>query len=124
MVRPVAEAMSVGDGSGYFNPKGHNLKPQAPTVSIHLVTDGGAASGRRYPLSGAIELAEISLRAGPKRDATFQEGAIGIDRLLMAQGKSVDDFERSRRKLLRALAEEAKRRGVPMPEAYETFKAA
>ena len=124
VLRPVAEAMAAGDGSGHFSPKGHNLMPQVPTVSIHFVTDGGPASGRRYPLSGAIELAEISLRAGPKRDMVSQESALGLDRLLMAQGKTVDDFDQSRRKLLRAISDEAKRRGVPVPEAYGTFEAA
>ena len=124
MRRPLAEAMAAGDGSGYFSPKGHNLKPKMPTVSIHFITDGGPAGGRRYPLTGAIELAEFSLRVGPRRDSVVQEGAFGLERILMAQGKTVDDFEQSRRKLLRAIADEAKRRGVPKPDAFETFGAA
>ncbi len=122
--RTSAEAMAAGDGSGFFAPKGHPLAPQIPTVSIHYVTDGAASAGRSHPVSGAIELGEFSLRAGPRRDLAVEEGAFGLERLMMAQGKPVPSFAQSRATLVAMLASEAKRRGVPLPEAYRTFKAA
>ena len=124
IVRPLAEAEAAGDGSGFFKPDGHPMKPRLATVSIHFVTDDGPAGGRSYPLSGAIEIAELTLRAGPRRDAVVQDGSFGLERLLMAQGKAVGDFEESRRRLLRAIEQEAARRGVPLPEAHGTFAAA
>ena len=122
--RPSAEAMAAGDGSGFFAPKGHPLAPRIPTVSIHYVTDGAASAGRSHPVSGAIELGEVSLRAGPRRDMAVEVGALGLERLMMAQGKPVPSFAQSRQMLLAELAAEAKRRGMPLPEAHMAFKAA
>lgn len=122
--RDSANAMAVGDGSGFFAPKGHPLAPKIPTVSIHYVIDGGPSAGRRYPVTGAIELGEVSLRAGPRRDVVAEVGGLGLERLLMAHGKPAPSFAQSRRRLMAAMAMEAKRRGVPLPEAYRAFKKA
>lgn len=121
--RASSEAMAMGDGSGFFAPKGHPLAPQTPTVSIHYLTDAAAGAGRSHPVTGAIELGEITLRAGPRRDRVVEEGAFGLERLMMAQGKPVPSFDESRQALLAALAAEAKRRGVPLPDAHNAFKA-
>lgn len=122
--RSSVEAMAAGDGSGFFNPKGHAKNPQMPTVSIHYAIDDAAARGGVYPVAGTIELGEFSLRAGPKRDIAVEDGGFGLERLLTAQGKTVDDFEHSRQRLMAALLEESKRRGVPLPDAYGAFDAA
>jgi hypothetical protein len=122
--RDSADAMAAGDGSGFFAPKGHPLAPKIPTVSIHYVIDGGASTGRRYPVAGAIELGEVSLRAGPRRDVVAEVGGLGLERLLMAHGKPAPSFAQSQRRLMAAMAMEAKRCGVPLPEAYQAFKMA
>jgi len=122
--RASAEATAAGDGSGFFAPKGHPLAPQIPTVSIHYVIDGAGSAGRSHPVSGAIELGEVSLRAGPRRDVAAEVAALGLERLLMAQGKAGPSFAQSRHALMTAMVMEAKRRGVALPEAYQAFKAA
>lgn len=119
--RPLAEAQAAGDGSGYFAPKGHPYQPKVLSVGVYYPLSGAAQrQPMSYPPQGYIEIAEIDI--SPENDKP-KCGGIGLERLAMAEGKPIPDFERSRRDLLRAIEAEARRTGKPLPPGYATFAA-
>ncbi len=118
--RPMDEAKAAGDGSGYFAPAGHPLQPAYPTASIHYPMPGIEPDpSPTYPPEGYIEIAEIGL---PSPDGTGDTGAgIGLERVAMAEGEDVPDFERTLLNLLRLIEDEAARTGKPLPDGYTKF---
>ncbi len=118
--RDITEAKEAGDGSGYFAPSGHPYGPSEYTVGIYYPIGDAVAAPSTYPPDGYVEIAEIvtppadSLR-GP------QQGGIGLERLAMAEGKPIPDFEESRLDLLRMIEEEAEREGKPLPPGITAF---
>ena len=118
--RPMDEAKAAGDGSGFFAPAGHPLQPAYPTVSLHYPLPGIEPDpSPTYPPEGYIEIAEIGL---PSPDGAGDTGAgIGLERVAMAEGEDVPDFERTLLNLLRIIEDEAARTGKPLPDGYTKF---
>ncbi len=120
--RDMAEAMAAGDGSGYFAPAGHPQAPKMLSVGVHYRLPGAAAGGEvAYPPQDHIEIAEIGI-APPEgaHDASLGAG-IGLERVAMAEGEAVPDFEETRLNLLRIIEEEARRTGKDLPPGYTMF---
>ncbi len=118
--RPMDEAKAAGDGSGFFAPAGHPLQPAYPTASIHYPLPGIEPDpSPTYPPEGYIEIAEVGL---PSPDGAGDTGAgIGLERLAMAEGEDVPDFEKTLLNLLRVIEDEAERIGKPLPDGYTKF---
>jgi len=118
--RPMDEAKTAGDGSGFFAPDGHPLQPAFPTTSIHYPLPGIEPDpSPTYPAEGYIEIAEIGL---PSPDGAGDTGAgIGLERLAMAEGEEVPDFDKTLLNLLRIIEDEAERTGKPLPDGYTMF---
>lgn len=118
--RDIAEAKAAGDGSGYFAPSGHPYRPTLYTVGIYHPLGDAVTAASTYPLDGYIEIAEITV---PPADAPRrrQGGSIGLERLAMAEGKPIPDYDESRLDLLRMIEEEARREGKPLPPGYTAF---
>lgn len=118
--RDIDEAKAAGDGSGYFAPPGHPYGPTLYTVGIYYPFGDAVAAASTYPLDGYIEIAEITV---PPADAPRrrQGGSIGLERLAMAEGKPVPDYDESRLDLLRMIEEEAEREGKPLPPGVTAF---
>ncbi|MCB1793881.1 MAG: hypothetical protein KDJ70_05505 [Candidatus Competibacteraceae bacterium] len=114
-----AEAMAKGDGSGYFNPLGHPYVTGQYTVSLHYALNaGGEKKLSEYPLPSHLEIAEVAFDPDLEKSPPREMGGIGLERLLLAQGKAIDDFDTSRKKGVAAVEAEAKRRMVALPKAY------
>jgi hypothetical protein len=114
------EAMTIGDGSGYFNPPGHPYSPRQHTVSIHYARIADAkGKALKYPLPGHDEIAEVVIDPGAGNSLHRQIGGFGIERLMLAQGMEIDSFDASRQKALAAIKAEARRRGVALPKGYQ-----
>jgi hypothetical protein len=119
--RSLADAKAAGDGSGVFAPKGHPHSPNVNTVALYYPARGAAPTATlQYPPQGYIEIAEIEIAARGTK-ATSQLAAIGLERLAMAEGRPAPDFEGSRRDLLKAIEQDAKRTGKPLPPGYQKF---
>ncbi|MEM7443727.1 MAG: hypothetical protein AAF414_10405 [Pseudomonadota bacterium] len=120
--RPLAEAVSMGDGSGYIASLEHPDRPSFHTVGLYYPLPGtDPERPSSYPPPGFIEIGEVAIEP-IDGDPNGPEGAgLGLERLAMAQGQSIPDFEESRTALLQALEDEAARRGIALPPAYETF---
>lgn len=119
--RSMADAKAAGDGSGVFAPKDHPHNPNLNTVGLYYPVRGATPPATlQYPPQGHLEIAEIEI---PERGtkAASQLAAIGLERLAMAEGKPSPDFEGSRRDLLKAIEQEAKRTGKPLPPGYQAF---
>ncbi len=121
--RSTEEAMSAGDGSGYFAPKDHPAAPAFSTVSIHYPLGEAAGDGLSYPPEGHLEIAEIGLTPLDGGTGEAEVGGFGLERLLMASGQPAPDFEESRQALLRRLEDEASRTGRKLPSGYDLFAA-
>ncbi len=119
--RQLEEARSAGDGSGYFKPDGNPMGQEFHTLSFHYAPEGSdIPSERVYPLPGYLEIGEFAFE--PRHDVRKESEAfgLGVERLFMARGKS-GSFERTRKLLLHKLKTEAKRREIPLPQAYHDF---
>lgn len=51
----------------------------------------------------------------------FEGAGLGLERLALAEGAPVPDFEESRLNLLRLIEDEAERTGKPLPDGYAMF---
>ena len=120
--RSIEEAMAAGDGSGFFAPVDHPNAPQIATVGIHYrMQDTSGDANLSYPPEGYIEIAEIGIAPlGDDPDAA-QVGGIGLERVAMAEGETVPDFEETRLNLLRVIEDEARRTGKDLPPGYTMF---
>lgn len=117
--RPLEVAQAMGDGSGYFAPRGHPNGPAFPSVGLYYPVPGATPKGDPvYPPPGYIELAEIGL--APNAGGGTLAG-LGMERIAMAEGGDVPDFGETRLNLLRLLEDEAERTGRPLPEGYTQF---
>jgi hypothetical protein len=117
--RDRTEAMARGDGSGFFNPSGHPYVTGQHTVSIHYalnIVDEKILL--QYPLPRHLEIAEIVFDPDLKISLPREMAGIGLERLLLAQGKAIDGFDESRQKAVTAIKAESKRRSVALPKAY------
>jgi hypothetical protein len=124
MQRSLAEAKAAGDGSGHFEPRGHPAQPSFASVGIYYTAPGVAPTlPTAYPPPGYIEIAEVSIAAGSGGQGVAGSAGIGLERLAMAEGKPVPDFEQSRRALLQAIEVEARRTKQPLPPGHARFAA-
>jgi hypothetical protein len=124
MQRSLAEAKAAGDGSGHFAPKGHPANPSFATVGIYYAVPGVTPTlPTSYPPPGLFEIAEAPITIGAGRQGETGNAGIGLERLAMAEGKPIPDFEQSRRVLLQTIEQEAKQSGKPLPPGHARFKA-
>jgi len=120
--RSTDEAMAAGDGSGYFGPRDHPARPGFATVSIHYPLAGAVGSGLSYPPEGYQEIAEIGI--SPLEGAGGAEvGGFGLERVVLAEGGAIPDFEQSRLALLQLVEDEAQSSGKDLPPGYDSFTA-
>ncbi|WP_299003533.1 hypothetical protein [uncultured Shewanella sp.] len=117
------EAHALGDGSGYFNPKGHPYIDGIHTVSFHYALDPSIMNRPlQYPLTGAIELGEFVV-ADPRKEQQSETGGFGLERLQMAQTGQSSNYDRALHQAITHLEKEAKQLNQPLPKAYEILKA-
>jgi hypothetical protein len=120
--RTVDEAEAAGDGSGFFAPEGHPYQPEIPTVGIYYRLSEPEPTGElSYPPEGYIEIAEVVIAPIDGQPDGPEGAGIGLERLAMAEEKSVPDFEDTRLNLLRIIEDEARREGKPLPPGYAMF---
>lgn len=119
--RDLNEAMSVGDGSGYFAPAGHPQTPGFPTVGLYYPSEGGTSGELSYPLSGYLEIGEIALADQQAARPGPVGGGFGLERLAMAAGKPAPDFTESRVAFLELARQEAEQSGKALPPGYEAY---
>jgi len=119
--RTLEEAMAAGDGSGFFAPAGHPHSPSCATVGVYYRIPGvPEATERSYPPEGYMEIAEVGI--APSSDPNGpQLGGIGVERVAMAEGEEVPDFEETKLNLLRIIEDEAARTGKDLPPGYTKF---
>ena len=94
------EARIAGQGSGYFEPKGHPRSPSLETYSIEYVLPGGQE----------LELAEIGL-----------DGiglGLGIERLTMARHNQLLIWKQGLISFKDAVQASAQRQDLPLPRGY------
>nr|WP_319383390.1 hypothetical protein [uncultured Roseibium sp.] len=119
--RDLGEALAAGDGSGFFSPDGHPDTDGFNSVSIHYPTGDGAAGALAYPLSGFLEIGEVSLaEAGPGPAGTVG-GGFGLERLALATGSPAPDYAESRVRLIDLAKQEAAATGTALPEGLKAF---
>lgn len=120
--RSVADARQTADGAGVYAPEGHPFGVDITTVGIfYPVADGAVGPQPDHAPEGTVKIAEIGV--GPAREglSPVEYGLIGIERLALAEGRPLPDFEQTRLDLLRALEREAEERGKPLPPGYSAF---
>lgn len=120
--RSVAEARHTADGAGVYAPQGHPFGVDITTVGIFYPVAGGAIGPQPdHAPQGTVKIAEIGV--GPAREglSPVEYGLIGIERLALAEGRPLPDFEETRLDLLRALEREAETRGIALPPGYSAF---
>lgn len=123
VTREKKEAIAAGDGSGYFAPADHPHVSPYHSVSIHYARHPDAMKQElTYPLHGFLELGEVMIHEDAPDIEDIQIAALGVERLSMAMGSPVESFAQSRDLALTALEQEAKRRNIPLPPAYEKLK--
>ncbi len=122
--RSFDEALAIGDGSGVFAPAGHPLAPRTASVGVYYRLPGTAKGGAvAYPPQGHIEIAEIGIASLEGDHHAPLDAAIGLERVAMAEGNAVPDFEETRLNLLRVIEDEARRTGKDLPPGYTMFAA-
>ncbi len=119
--RDLAKATAMGDGSGYFNPKGvPNLNGGYPTAAFDYVLESDTSiKGKTSPLKGALELGEIRLEEDPKKTINPQSGGIGLERILLAMGKPGISYAESRQSAMTAMRDQSEAAGKALPNAYK-----
>ena len=95
------EARQKGEGSGYFEPKGHPRSPSFDTVSIEYI----------FPDGSELEIAEISILA-------WQGFGVGVERVTMARQNKVMRWDDSLPGFRRAVEQDARRQGLALPAGY------
>ena len=96
------EARHKGEGSGYFEPKGHPRSPSLDSVSIDYILPDGSE----------LEIAEIGINVP-------QEGfSVGVERLTMARRNKLIHWEESLPGFRRAVEQDARRQGRALPAGY------
>jgi hypothetical protein len=120
--RSAEEAKAAGDGSGFFAPKGHPYAPQEATVGIYYrLPDAEEGAELSYPPEDHIEIAEVGIAPFGGDPNRPQVAAIGMERMAMAEGEAIPDFEETRLNLLRIIEDEARRTGKDLPPGYTMF---
>ncbi|MCR9212186.1 MAG: hypothetical protein NXI13_00600 [Proteobacteria bacterium] len=123
IARDKEQAVSQGDGSGYFAPNDHPHATPYFSVSIHYPHDLAAVGQElTYPLTGYLELAEVMIDQDASEIQQAEGIGFGLERLNMAMGEPVDSIDQSRKSALVELEDEAARRNVTLPLAYEKLK--
>ena len=119
--RNLDKAKELGDGSGYFNPKGvPYLNGGYPTAAFdYLLESNTSIKGKTYPLKGALELGEIGLADDPKKTINPQSGGIGLERILLAMGKPGIRYAESRHSAMTAMRDQSEASGKALPNAYK-----
>ena len=96
------EARRKGEGSGYFEPKGHPRSPSFDTVSIeYILTDGNE-----------LEIAEIGIIAPP------HGFGVGVERLTIARQNKLIHWKDVLPAFRRAVEQDARRQGLALPSGY------
>ena len=116
------EARAMGDGSGVFAPAGHPLAPRIASVGVYHRLPG-IRRARWWPIHRkAISRLPRSASRRYEGDHDVPLGAaIGLERVAMAEGNAVPDFEETRLNLLRVIEDEARRTGKDLPPGYAKF---
>lgn len=119
--RDLDDAKELGDGSGYFNPKGvPHLNGGYPTAAFNYVLESDTSiKGKTYPLKGALELGEIRLAEDPKQTINPQFGGFGLERILLAMGKPGISYAESRQSAMTAMSDQSEATGKALPNAYK-----
>ena len=119
--RDLDDAKELGDGSGFFNPKGvPHLNGGYPTVAFdYMLESGTSIKGKTYPLKGALELGEMKLAEDPKQTINPQFGGFGLERILLAMGKPGISYAESRQSALTAMKDQSEATGKALPNAYK-----
>ena len=119
--RDLDKAKALGNGSGYFNPKGvPNLNGGYPTAAFDYVLESDTSiKGKTSPLKGALELGEIRLEEDPKKTINPQSGGIGLERILLAMGKPGISYAESRQSAMTAMRDQSEAAGKALPNAYK-----
>jgi len=99
------EARRKGEGSGYFEPKGHPRSPSFDTLSIEY----------SFPDGKELELAEIGIIAP---NECF---GIGVERVTMARQNKLMHWEDGLPGYRRAVEQDARRQGLALPAGYYEF---
>ncbi len=119
---PSEKAKAEGDGSGFFAPKGHPYAPQEATVGIYYrLPDARSGAELSYPPEDHIEVAEVGIAPFGGDPNRPQGAGIGMERVAMAEGEAIPDFEETRLNLLRIIEDEARRTGKDLPPGYTMF---
>ena len=121
--RNLDEAKKLGDGSGYFNPKGvPHLNGGFPTAAFNYMLEPDTSiKGMTHPLKDSLEIAEIKLADDPKKTINPQSGAFGLERILLAMGKPGISHAESRQSAMSAIRAQTEATGKALPNAYETL---
>ncbi|MES0880670.1 hypothetical protein [Roseibium sp. SCP14] len=119
--RDLNDAMSAGDGSGYFAPAGHPQTPGFPTAGIYYPSNSGTSGELSYPLPDYLEIGEIALADRQAARPGPVGGGFGLERLMMASGKPAPDFTESRVAFLEMARKEAEQSGKRLPPGYEAY---
>lgn len=119
--RDLEEARAAGDGSGYFSPDGHPDTNGFNSVSIHYPVASGSEGALAYPLSGFLEIGEISLADAASGSAGTVGGGFGLERLALASGRLAPDFAESRARLFELAKQQAAAEGTALPQGLKAF---
>lgn len=119
--RDLEEARAAGDGSGFFSPDGHPDTDGFNSVSIHYPIGDGAEGALAYPLSGFLEIGEVSLAEAGSGTAGTVGGGFGLERLALATGSPAPDYTESRARLIDLVEQEAAATGTALPTGLKAF---
>ncbi|MEO0980869.1 MAG: hypothetical protein AAFY24_26660, partial [Pseudomonadota bacterium] len=119
--RDLEEARAAGDGSGFFSPDGHPDTNGFNSVSIHYPIGGGSEGTLAYPLSGFLEIGEISLAEAGSGTGGTVGGGFGLERLALASGRQAPDYTQSRANLFALAQQETASSGNALPEGLKAF---
>jgi len=119
--RALEEARAAGDGSGFFSPDGHPDTDGFNSVSVHYPVGERADGPLAYPLSGFLEIGEISLADAASGTSGTVGGGFGLERLAIASGQQAPDYSESRARLFNLVKQEATATGIALPEGLKAF---
>lgn len=119
--RERGEAMTSGEGSGYFAPAGHPHTPSFPTASVHYPLGNTGLNDASFPLPDHLEIGEIILEDRQAGRPGPVGCGFGLERLALATGRPVPDFTESRVTFLNLARQEAEQTGRKLPAGYEAY---
>lgn len=119
--RDLQEARAAGDGSGFFSPDGHPDTDGFNSVSLHYPIADTSQEALAYPLSGFLEIGEISLSDAASGSAGTVGGGFGLERLALVSGRQAPDYAESRARLLDLAKQEAASTSAALPEGLKVF---